>query len=479
MPLRIACVLAAAAALASAGCGGNDPGGSRDASGSGGDAAARDGTAAAGGMAGADAAAGAGGMAGADATAGAGGMAGAGGSAGDAGAPADTAGGDAGDGGVDQAAAVTCPTVPALTDVPLPFDLSGATGSVSVGDSRVLASGSGGSGLTSFSFFFYNPDTNPPSFTPIYGPSSGTVEIDVSSLAAQTPDGNGAVGIDSRGHAIACSGNCIELGTIGVDGNRQSSATDTNNAGVVVGVGVVSITSPTIVSHPFMATFQTGMVDLGTLGGTNGSASAVNTTGKIVGSADTASGGSHAFLWDGTMHDLGTLGGATSAAGSINDAGQVAGASTTPSGESHAFFWDGTMHDLGTLGGTTSNPVAINSSGQIAGTSTTASGDTHAFLWDGTMHDLGTLGGTSSTVSGHRALNDAGQIVGASTNAAGQSRAFVWQLSVMRDLGTLGGATATGVGINSSGRAAGTSVTASGVQHGFTVVPGACTAAGP
>jgi uncharacterized membrane protein len=39
-----------------------------------------------------------------------------------------------------------------------------------------------------------------------------------------------------------------------------------------------------------------GMADLGTLGGNNSEATAVNDKGQIVGSADTATGGTHAAL---------------------------------------------------------------------------------------------------------------------------------------------------------------------------------------
>ena len=51
------------------------------------------------------------------------------------------------------------------------------------------------------------------------------------------------------------------------------------------------------------------------------------------------------------MTDLGTLGGPDSRAVAINDLGQVIGWGAAASGETHAFLWeDGVMTDLGPLG---------------------------------------------------------------------------------------------------------------------------------
>ena len=82
--------------------------------------------------------------------------------------------------------------------------------------------------------------------------------------------------------------------------------------------------------------------------------------------------------------DLGTLGGTNSGASAINDKGQAAGWSLTSSGEHHAFLWTvtGGMRDLGTLGGTNSVAGAINNNGQVVGDIMTASMDSRATLWE-------------------------------------------------------------------------------------------------
>ena len=68
------------------------------------------------------------------------------------------------------------------------------------------------------------------------------------------------------------------------------------------------------------------ITDIGTLGGTTSSAYDNNEEGQVVGSAETASGERHAFLWEkGVMTDLGTLGGTKSSADEINNIGQIVG----------------------------------------------------------------------------------------------------------------------------------------------------------
>ncbi len=139
------------------------------------------------------------------------------------------------------------------------------------------------------------------------------------------------------------------------------------------------------------------------------------------------------------IRDLGTLGGDNSAATAVNVNDQVAGWSevTTGSSDRHAFLWQGgRMRDLGTLGGANSEARGINRRGWVVGVSDTASGVRHAFLWrNGRMLDLGTLGGANSEAN---AVNDDGMVVGWSTEVDGGSlRAFKWEYGEMRALGVL------------------------------------------
>src|SRR5690242_19299891 len=62
-------------------------------------------------------------------------------------------------------------------------------------------------------------------------------------------------------------------------------------------------------------------------------------------------GGEHAFLWsqESGMQDLGTLGGTSAFATGVNDTGAVVGYGDTPEGSVHAFLWtaEAGMQDLG------------------------------------------------------------------------------------------------------------------------------------
>jgi len=95
----------------------------------------------------------------------------------------------------------------------------------------------------------------------------------------------------------------------------------------------------------------------------------LNNRREVVGYALVA-GGYHAYHWrNGVLTDLGTLGGTNSRAYAINDRGQVIGEAETASGELRPFLWErGTMVDLTTRGLRPTDRVKdINIWGQIVG----------------------------------------------------------------------------------------------------------------
>jgi probable HAF family extracellular repeat protein len=78
------------------------------------------------------------------------------------------------------------------------------------------------------------------------------------------------------------------------------------------------------------------MTDLGTLGGDNGIAQALNNRSSVSGSADLADASHHAYLWsNGRMRDLRPFGDALCSNGNgINDRDQVVGNATDCQGNS-------------------------------------------------------------------------------------------------------------------------------------------------
>ncbi len=247
-----------------------------------------------------------------------------------------------------------------------------------------------------------------------------------------------------------------ELGTLG---GAVSQAKAVNRAGQVVGTSRDELGR----SRAFRWDEHAGITDLGPSIGVHSSANDINERGEIVGGGDTGFGDFHAFLLsEGLSFDLGTLGGNESEALALNRLAQVAGHSRVRGAGAgagavakHAFFVPepGKMLDLGSLGGTTSVAHDVNDGGEVVGFAESRGGQPHAFRWtaaDG-ISDLGTLDGTVSIAL---AINNRSEVVG------GSGRAFRWTADAgIGDLGTLGGRTSCANDINDAGYIVGVSQT--------------------
>jgi probable HAF family extracellular repeat protein len=210
------------------------------------------------------------------------------------------------------------------------------------------------------------------------------------------------------------------------------------------------------------------VTDLGTLGGNESVAAAINEFGQVAGWARRTDGAPHAFFFDGAMHDLGTIGGPTSAGWSVNRYGTVVGESTTVLSNTKAVIYSGGVRrSLGTFGGSSAAAYGVNDAGDVVGTANTTNNVAkRAFLYrNATMKSLGTLGGANSVAT---VINYAGEIAGFSTLTANSdlTHAFLYRNGVMADIGTLGTKSeAWGLSLDSS--VVGDSMLASGDTHAF------------
>ena len=182
-------------------------------------------------------------------------------------------------------------------------------------------------------------------------------------------------------------------------------------------------------------------------------------------------------LWrNGAIVELATLGGPFGAATAMDPRGDVvgageSGASDPPPGRErlHACRWErgSAPSDLGGLGGPDAEAIDVNRRGWVVGWATTTTpvatleGFAHvAFLHDGFgMTGLGTLGGEWSEAF---AVNEAGEVVGGSETVRADGRreirAFVWRRGVMRELGTTAGGYSFAWDNNARGDIVGTSM---------------------
>jgi probable HAF family extracellular repeat protein len=170
----------------------------------------------------------------------------------------------------------------------------------------------------------------------------------------------------------------------------------------------------------------------------------INNKSQIIGTS-----GQLGFLWEaGAMTRINSLGGDSCTPVDINNLSLVVGHAKTASGATHAFLWQlnangvPVMRDLGTLGGANSFATAINDAGWVVGYSDVgqtlqdATGTyviKHAFLWvNGVMYDLGVHNDfyaypfiDSYPFSEAAGINATGTLFGNSSSINNNSRGFV------------------------------------------------------
>jgi probable HAF family extracellular repeat protein len=290
--------------------------------------------------------------------------------------------------------------------------------------------GTGHSGLESCAFHYFNK----------FMEDSGGINsrgFGISSTNMVVGDAFFGPAMEPRSHAALFSGGFAkDLGVL--TGQVYSRANGANAIGQVVGFSGLQRDSSE--SRAFMWTVQTGMKDIGTLGGSYAQANAINDAGFITGTAQTWAMfvTTHAFLYQasatgGKMRDMGVLGGLSSYGMAINGYNHIAGYSTLQANSErfHAFLHNGkTMVDLGSLGakGTDSDvsvALNVNKWDQVVGYSYLPGApgmplQQVAFLWrpnvgGGQMIDLNKLLPRATRrnylLISATAINDNGQIV--------------------------------------------------------------------
>jgi len=187
------------------------------------------------------------------------------------------------------------------------------------------------------------------------------------------------------------------------------------------------------------ARFYDGAVvrDLGSFGGPDAVANALNDLGQVVGDASSATNGEfHAFRWSRQtgLIDLNRPGVGYSSARDINNKGLVAGTARFPGSTPgfRAFRWTPQtgMVNLGSLGPTSQSfGFAINDAGTVVGSSDEAQGPslTQVAIWPAAGGGPIPLNNFPSIASLAEDINNAGQIVGGAAFDAGLSdQAFIW-----------------------------------------------------
>ncbi len=191
-----------------------------------------------------------------------------------------------------------------------------------------------------------------------------------------------------------------------------------------VGDCVIEVPTDTWRSYVSAGCTGTGLVDIGSLGGGQTFAAAMNANGQVAGTSNQKKGPNRqrAYLYTaGTMKNLGVLAGYLWSDGrGLNGPGHVVGRCVDSSKHSMGYFHDGkTMIPVGTLGGAQSFAEALNYFDVVVGEAQSKDKNWHAFVRDmGTagspMMDLGTLldaSGAGWRLQDAVGINNHGQIL--------------------------------------------------------------------
>jgi len=251
--------------------------------------------------------------------------------------------------------------------------------------------------------------------------------------------------IDSEGdiasHAFYFTSSRTGMVDLGTNGGTLASGNATQN-GAVVGASTIA---GDVAYVGFYWTKALGLVNLNTLAGDFGAegynsyAYGVTATGVAVGSSDSPDGTTHAVAWNGEYShpivDLRTLGGSYAQANAINASYTIVGFSTLEGdAQTDAFvsLKGAGLQDIGTLGGSYAQANGVNDSGVVVGSSNiTGDTDVHAFVWTqgGGMVDLNSLlpsGSPFIELNSANAIAADGTIVGVGLALDGQYHAFAW-----------------------------------------------------
>jgi probable HAF family extracellular repeat protein len=209
----------------------------------------------------------------------------------------------------------------------------------------------------------------------------------------------------------------------------------------------------------------------------NAAAYGINSSNQIAGSLTDTAGIHHAVMFQTpNLHYAATPPTCQDSVGlAINDNGVMAITGLCTNGHMHAFTSrNGVLFDLGGPYNGDSSANGIDGAGEVVG-DWTESGFTHGVIWTGgriwSLYPL--LGHSSSSAL---AINSTGRAVGFSMDATGQKHAVIWQsggavqdLTAQLSAGS-GWTLQTATGINDGGQIVGEGLH-NGVPHGYLFTP--------